>query len=158
MATAGGLFHRGPDGDTLVPWPLPVSNGVTELLRDRQDTLWVGSHNEGLLRILPNGSIQHMRHRPDQPGSLSDNRILSLLQDRAGLLWVGTINGGVNLYRNSTITHYSHNDDEPQSLSHNSVWALCQDRPHRGPESAGSDHRSGRGLAPRPGRSQQPAQ
>lgn len=57
--------------------------------------LWVGTDNGLDCFDLKTGSFQRFRHNPDDPFSMSDNRIQSncILQDKQGNLWVGTWHG-----------------------------------------------------------------
>jgi ligand-binding sensor domain-containing protein/signal transduction histidine kinase len=58
---------------------------VFALLQDREDALWIGSHE--LLRLAPDGSVQRIV-LPDPP-----NGVASLIQDRTGRILVGTARG-----------------------------------------------------------------
>lgn len=71
---------------------------------DKDGMLWIGS-DTGLLRFDGN-SYDVYRHDDNNPGSISDNRILKILCDSHGNLWVGTANG-LNRYNPDTDT-FSH--------------------------------------------------
>ena len=68
---------------------------------DKDGMLWIGS-DTGLLRFDGN-SYDVYRHDDNNPGSISDNRILKILCDSHGNLWVGTANG-LNRYNPDTDT------------------------------------------------------
>ena len=55
--------------------------------------LWIGSEN-GVYRADPDGQIrQHLTHRADDPGSLTNNSAETMVQDASGALWIGTHSG-----------------------------------------------------------------
>lgn len=71
---------------------------VTSIDQDTAGNLWIATDGDGLLRFNPaNDNIRHYRHDPDDPLSLSENRIAKVFIDRPERLWIGTYNGG--LYR-----------------------------------------------------------
>lgn len=59
------------------------------------DCLWIGTDNGLDCFDLKAASFRRFRHNPDDPYTMSDNRIQSncILQDRQGNLWVGTWHG-----------------------------------------------------------------
>jgi signal transduction histidine kinase/ligand-binding sensor domain-containing protein len=68
---------------------------------DREGTLWIGT-NRGLNRYDRGKDIFHsIRHDPDDPGSLSDDRIISITGDGEGNLWIATYHG-LNRFNPST--------------------------------------------------------
>ena len=77
-------------------------------------------------------SFTHYRHEPDDPGSLSNDRVMSILEDpdEAGrVLWIGTY-GGLNRFDRSTgvFSHYKHDPKDPASLSHDEINVIYEDR------------------------------
>jgi signal transduction histidine kinase/streptogramin lyase len=64
-----------------------------EIKEDRAGYFWLGAQS-GLHRFDPRtGKFKVYEHHPDDPRSLSDNRVNSVHFDRRGTLWVGTQNG-----------------------------------------------------------------
>ena len=59
------------------------------LYEDRQQHLWIGTHDRGLVRYSGDGFEQFTRRE-----GLAGDGVFSLLEDRAGGLWIGT-NGGL---------------------------------------------------------------
>lgn len=63
---------------------------LTSLVAGPDGSLWLGSER-GLLHYQPDsGQTTQFSHRPDDPGSLSDDHILDLYFDGRGVLWIGT--------------------------------------------------------------------
>ena len=90
----------------------------------------IGTHGGGLDIFDPTlKTFTHFTHKPDIPGSLSDNVVTAILEDRQGVLWVGTP-GGLNRFhpQSKTFTRYHHNPNDSTSLSHDYVRTLYEDR------------------------------
>ena len=80
---------------------------VTAIFEDDHGNLWIGTHSGGLNRLdisltssQPTSSqqtvanvFQHFTHDPNDPNSLSNNRITAIHQQDSGNLWIGTVNG-----------------------------------------------------------------
>ena len=83
-ATGEFIMHT-PDAQNTVQYQ--------EIKEDSQGFLWIGAQT-GLHRFDPRtGKFKIYQHRPDDPSSLSDNRVNSIHFDRRGEFWVGTQNG-----------------------------------------------------------------
>jgi signal transduction histidine kinase/ligand-binding sensor domain-containing protein len=64
-----------------------------EIKEDSAGNFWLGAQS-GLHRFDPRtGKFKIYEHHPDDPKSLSDNRVNSVHFDHQGTLWVGTQNG-----------------------------------------------------------------
>jgi signal transduction histidine kinase/ligand-binding sensor domain-containing protein len=64
-----------------------------KITEDREGLLWLGAQS-GLHRFDPRtGQFTIYGHKPDDPESLSDNRVNSVHFDQQGTLWVGTQDG-----------------------------------------------------------------
>ncbi len=122
---------------------------VPVITRDRSGALWVGTFESGLNRLAPApasgapkqdlpgtapapgpeaGDFQRFRHHPDDPGSLSDDRIRAIYEDRRGRLWIGT-QGGLNRYdtARAAFVRYRNRPGDPMSLSDDRVRAIAED-------------------------------
>jgi signal transduction histidine kinase/ligand-binding sensor domain-containing protein len=93
-------------GEKFEPLPglsLPQNVGaVVALLRDRDDAIWMGTRDGGLLHVH-NG-------RTDSFGrldGLSGNIAQRLFEDREGSVWVAVLDGGLDRFRALPATTYS---------------------------------------------------
>ncbi|RMF66281.1 MAG: hypothetical protein D6743_06620, partial [Calditrichaeota bacterium] len=103
---------------------------IFDIAEDPQNNLWVGTYGNGLYQFHnPSGEIRHFTHDPDEPASLSSNRVRVLLPDDRGFLWVGTAHG-LNRFDPETgqFSHYFSEPGDPHTLSHNDINTLYQDR------------------------------
>ena len=86
------------------PWRfehLTVNTGLAHsdamtVVQDREGFIWVGT-NRGLDRY-DGQQLKNYPSQPDDPASLSSNRIRKLYVDPGGRLWAGTENDGLNYY------------------------------------------------------------
>jgi ligand-binding sensor domain-containing protein/serine phosphatase RsbU (regulator of sigma subunit) len=107
-----------------------ISNIVQVIYEDKSGIFWLGTFNSGLMEFDPlKETYKLYRNNPDDPNTISDNRIYSLIEDSEGFIWIGTYRGGLNkLDRNSgQITRYLFSDDDSTSISSNSVWSIIED-------------------------------
>jgi diguanylate cyclase (GGDEF)-like protein len=106
-------------------------NVVFSFGESREDgSIWVGTYGDGLSRLdRKTGRFTQYRNRPNDPGSLADDRVMSLLGDRNGALWVGTFDAGLEHLdpRTGVFTHYRHDPADARSLSRNAVTSIHQD-------------------------------
>ena len=96
--------------------PLLPDDGVPSLAKDRSGNLWVGTVNNGLVRLGSTGAERFTSVR-----GLPNNRVAALLVDREGSIWAGT-NAG--LLRLSDASFSTWNGD--QGLSDDYVRALYE--------------------------------
>jgi signal transduction histidine kinase/ligand-binding sensor domain-containing protein len=88
VAANRGLTRREANGEQFVPVGSREIIRPTALLKDRNGGLWIGTQDEGLLRIR-NGQVEQLA----KANGLSGDFVVSLFEDRDGSLWVGTLNG-----------------------------------------------------------------
>ncbi|QIL20620.1 ligand-binding sensor domain-containing diguanylate cyclase [Thermomonas sp. HDW16] len=117
VGTERGVYRREKDRFVQVS-PLLPDDGVPSLAQDAAGNLWVGTVNNGLLRLGKSGVEKFTSLR-----GLPNNRVAALLVDREGSLWGGT-NAG--LLRLSDAPFSTYNGD--QGLSDDYVRALAQSR------------------------------
>ena len=108
--------YRLQDERFVMQSPLLPEDGVPSLARDAAGNLWVGTVNNGLVRLGKSGAERFTSVR-----GLPNNRVAALLLDREGSVWVGT-NAG--LLRLSDASFSTWNGD--QGLSDDYVRALFE--------------------------------
>ena len=98
VATFDGLDHFDPATSHFTVYkpgrqsPAQIDIAVKE---DPQGALWIGTHSSGLQRFDPvtQRFTTSYKHNPDDPTSLSNNRVNSVHFDHSGTMWVGTQDG-----------------------------------------------------------------
>jgi len=106
------------------------SNVVLSIYEDRSGVLWIGTDG-GLNKFDPRSSrgdterFIHYQTDPNDPLSLSHNRVLSIYEDRTGVLWIGT-SGGLNKFDRAqeTFIHYN----KKNGLPHNAIAGILEDQ------------------------------
>jgi len=162
LATWNGLDRLDPATGTFVhyrsdrddPHSLSASAAIS-LHEGRDGALWIGTYGGGLCRMVAEGegasevSFTCYRHDPDDPHSLSDDRVTSILEDSSGRLWIGTATG-LNWLVPSTssgqgpstgsgqvpsmdssqarFVRHRHDPSDPYSLGDDVIEALYEDR------------------------------
>ena len=118
VGTERGLYRRKAARFEPVS-PLLPQDGVPSIALDNAGNLWVGTINNGLLRLAKSGAVDRFSSQRGLP----NNRVAALLVDREGSIWAGT-NGG--LLRLSDAPFTTWNGD--QGLSDDYVRALAEGR------------------------------
>ncbi len=73
-----------------------AQHDVSSITQDRYGFLWIATYN-GLHRY-DGYEFRIFKHRYDDPGTISDNRILFVMEDSRSRLLIATEGGGLNLY------------------------------------------------------------
>ncbi len=116
VGTEQGLFSvRGDRAERVGAFP--NGEAITRIEADRDDALWLGTVNQGLLRWSAAGV-----ERIDADRGLPNNRVLALLTDRDGHMWAGT-NGGLIRFRVAPFMSYTRAHGLPDDY----VRALVED-------------------------------
>jgi PAS domain S-box-containing protein len=85
--TASGTF------DVFRPGPKGIIQQFGWIVEDPCGMIWLGG-NSGLTRFDPaTGRFQVYKHDPDNPHSISSNRVIYVYFARSGAMWIGTQNG-----------------------------------------------------------------
>jgi ligand-binding sensor domain-containing protein len=95
-ATYGGVGRLDPATGNFSIYTPDKQNTIdyTEIKQDRRENLWLGTAQSGLHRFDPStGEFTIYSHNPDDPRSMSDDRVNSIYFDNSGVMWVGTQNG-----------------------------------------------------------------
>lgn len=122
-----------------IPFSLS-NNAVVTISEDRDRTLWVGTM-DGLNKVIMygnNNSLKfiHYKHDPNDPNSISNNKVYSILEDQTGNIWIGTIGGGLNRILSDTTNGpndynfitYKYDPLNPASIFTDAVFALYESR------------------------------
>ncbi|MDZ7604287.1 MAG: two-component regulator propeller domain-containing protein [Cyclobacteriaceae bacterium] len=100
---------------------------VRGLYVDKENTLWVATGMPwqldtlgGLNRYIPeNESFERFLHDPDNPESITNNKVRAMFEDSRGNFWIGTAGDGLHTLDKKTgaFTHYPHNPDDADQIS-----------------------------------------
>jgi len=112
LATGKTLWRFDVGTRSMQKTELPVESlYATSMVVDRNGVVWMGSEYDlGLHRFDPrNRTLTIYRNRPEDPSSLTSDRMLSLTIDRYNNLWIGHTLGGVSRLRlgQDAVTRYS---------------------------------------------------
>jgi signal transduction histidine kinase/DNA-binding response OmpR family regulator/ligand-binding sensor domain-containing protein len=98
-----------------------------------QGILWFGTER-GVGKINLNQQVFTIyQHEPENPNSLSSNKLNHVLKDNQGNLWVGTAGKGLNRgiydkeYNTYRFENYIHNPNDPYSIHANNITRLYLD-------------------------------
>jgi len=119
-----GKLRRFGQADGIGPW------WITALYRDAGNEIWIGTHDDGLLRWLGReDKFESHRHAVTDRHSLGDNQVSSLYRDRLGTFWVGTWYAGVSRVDlgSGGFARLVRRDEAPDSLADNKARALLAD-------------------------------
>jgi signal transduction histidine kinase/ligand-binding sensor domain-containing protein/CheY-like chemotaxis protein len=135
VGTAGGGLDRWHPLD----WSLGhykgglagLSNEVVHAFgEDKDGLLYVGTL--GGLNVLDRakGTNRVFRNDPQDPFSLSDDRVTAVLLDSQQAIWVGTVAGGLNRQLSGTdrFEHFMADEADPDSLPNDVIMTIFEDR------------------------------
>lgn len=78
------------------------SDGVYDLMTDREGILWVATYGGGVNKLDPYGNVfRHLTHIPNTKQSLAHPFTRAILEDEEGRIWFGT-KDGVSIWERST--------------------------------------------------------
>ena len=114
LTTWNGLDRFDPVTERFVVYRFDTRSQYFNVTEDHDGSLWIGG-STGLTRFEPNtGRVVRFSHKPNDPGSLSDNLVANVHIDQPGTVWVGTQNGLNKLNRSTgTFVHYYARDGLP---------------------------------------------
>lgn len=100
------------------------------------DYLWLGTRNNGLLKIElaaiktnpTSFKVQQFRYSQNVDG-LSSKTVSEIFKDRDGNIWLGTHNGGINVFNpaGEKVIWLTQNSTDESSLSLSKVWGITED-------------------------------
>ncbi len=84
---------------------------IDEIIEDRSGIIWAATYTQGLFAVVQNNNVENrlknFRHNPNNPGSISANRLLSLVVDKNNNIWMGAENDGIYCL-NKNRQHFKH--------------------------------------------------
>lgn len=103
------------------------SSCVMSLLEDKNNTLWVGTDNDGIYGVNKNGHSIHYPHT-NRITSVS-NTIMSMIEDNSGTIWLGSYLDGLARFEKTTgQCTYFNKKSESNNTSNNRVICLAKDK------------------------------
>jgi signal transduction histidine kinase/ligand-binding sensor domain-containing protein/DNA-binding response OmpR family regulator len=141
VGTGNGIFiYRNHDYKTNPIQVKKIANDttslsgpkVTAIVKDKTGTIWVGTQEHGLNKIIAyNNGIPVFKRYPEKvgvAGALQNDRVSCMLVDKQNRLWVGTYDG-LHLYNRDkdNFKVFIHDNKADQSLSSNSILSLTED-------------------------------
>ena len=119
LGTNAGLerFDREEERFTLY-----LSYPVSHIYQDSEGALWL-STNIGLHKY--DRRFTYYQHDPQDPSTLSDNRVIVVMEDHSGVLWVGTA-GGLNRFDRASQTFVRYTEED--GLPHNAILGILEDQ------------------------------
>ena len=128
IGTDAGLFRASPGGAVDHICAADGSpHAVRSLLRERQGSLWVGSHAEGIFEIRRGAGKAEgtVRLAFSRRNGLAGDHITSLLETSDGSIWAGSFPGLAEISPDrASVRSYT----TAEGLSGIGVWSLAEDR------------------------------
>lgn len=98
---------------------------LRSILKDQKGNVWLGTRNDGLVKMDPAGKRKHYRHT-NLPGTINDNRIRRLLEDSRGNIWIG-VKGGLCKYQPGSDNFKTYTFDPDRKRREDWVFSLFED-------------------------------
>jgi len=126
LGTEIGFFNYNYQEDAFSPLDLGLGEKIIYALEVHDQTLWIGTYNEGLYAYdFTRSSIVNFSSK-DQ--TLSDNLVYDIHHDSQGRLWVAT-NNGLNLRRpDGTFKVYYKVENNTSHLPNNNTRVIFEDK------------------------------
>ncbi len=117
----------------------PNDNLIRVMIRSRTGIIWLGMNFGGLNKFDPQTrNFRYYEHNPDDPGSISHNRIDSIGEGTDGILWLGTEQGLCSFDPQSgSVERFDYDPNDPNALQNPTIESLFVD--HKGNVLAGTD-------------------
>ena len=127
-------------------YPLAFSrnqfNTVTAITEDKDGYLWIGTWGNGLIKFdRKKGRGTHFHNDPNNPLSLSSDRVIDIISERNGNIWIATFGGGLNKLvrddfngndqskvQSANFLRYRSSESNNSSLSDDKTISLFEDR------------------------------
>ena len=102
--TSNGLCLYNNEQDNFIRSPMrkltgkPISNNYVRQVLAAGGYLWITTLGGGINRYdTARKTLKYYRHKPNSPGSLSQDWVWSVFQDSRKRLWFGTMGEGLNM-------------------------------------------------------------
>lgn len=105
---------------------------VMSVHKDRENTMWVGTDNDGLYSITQNGNVRHFvipQKDFSPPGA-----IMAIAEDQNGILWLGSfLNGLIRFDKKNGTAIYVNNDASAftGNTTSNKITSIARDKQNR---------------------------
>jgi len=107
-----------------------VVGNVRHVFVDKNDKIWIGSNEKGLIYYDPENNIsKSYKHRDNDDNSLSNNKIIQIVDDSSGNLWIATRGGGLTYFNidEEKFTHFKNNIKNDKTIMDDRISALLFD-------------------------------
>lgn len=101
-----------------------------DILEDKDGILWIASYSNGITLFDKHREIvTRLKHKENNPSSLSNNRVLDLFKDKDENIWVATAGGGLDLWekKQKGFIHYRHQQGNPKSIGSDYLSSISGD-------------------------------
>ncbi len=127
--------------DQVFKFPITISRNnnftVTSITEDISGNLWIGTFGEGLKYFdRSSDKLHHIHYDPNDPSSLSYDRVMKVFIDSESIIWIATLGGGLNRLKKFELFediikidffHYYHEKGRSSSLSSNNAIEIFED-------------------------------
>ena len=106
-----------------------ANDWIWSLVVDHKGRLWVGTNTGGLSYHDDEfDRIVNFLHDPDNPQSISSNKVRFVFEDSRNAIWIATIDGGLNRFDPETriFTRYRHDANDTGSLPSDAVNTIYE--------------------------------
>ena len=105
-------------------------NWIWSLMLTSNGELWVGTEGGISIYNSDTNTFKNLRYNPNDPNTISSDRVKVLFEDSGGDIWVGTINAGVNRIDSATgqVHRYAFDEDDAASVPDDAVLSITEDR------------------------------
>lgn len=136
---------KSPETD-FYDYPLAFSrnqiNTVTAITEDKDGYLWIGTWGNGLIKFdRKKEKGTHFHNDPNNPLSLSSDRVIDIISDRNYEIWIATFGGGLNKLvrynfngnnqskvQSANFLRYRSSESNKSSLSDDKTICLFEDK------------------------------
>lgn len=107
----------------------PISSGIRDIEGDNTGGLWLSTET-GLFNFKPDTeSFIHYKRDPNNPNSLTTNRLWNLFTDKQNNLWISSGVAGLSIFnpQEEKFVNYQHSPYDNASVASNNIRNVYQD-------------------------------